>query len=219
MKLQEHQVRPDGEWSSWWVLGGRGSGRTYAVIVAAIEEAAAGRHVEYRNGYSRGAQDSAMALAAQLVVEMQLDQHVDMRRHRRVIRFEAGGSIDFTESSGGKTIDTSVIDGFDRIDNRIAHYPKGTRGPRELNAPRIVETADGPVQWGPRDLMLQMVVSRMRGDTPRLILTARSSWTWDLDVNRTYEIYGPSVTTGDTPKSQISDVDYRRKFLGDWADQ
>jgi hypothetical protein len=219
VKLHEHQVRPDGEWGSWWILGGRGTGRTHAALVAAIEDAAAGRYVEYRSGHGGGARH-AMGLLVDLVDEMDLREKVEKNRlaSRRVMFFEGGGVIDFSSNYGGRSIDTAVLDGFDQVDNRIAHYPKGTRGPRELNAPRLEANADGPVQWGPRDLMLQMIASRMRGDTPRLIFTARPSWTWDADVHRTYDL-SKSVSTGDTPKSQIPVADYRRAFLGDWADQ
>jgi len=177
--LFPHQIPPEGDWQAWWMLGGRGAGKTAAALSWSASQAAEGRVVLFRAPGMGRERQSLDHLCRLLDREGVTYKARPSQQRVEITGPNAIGEVRFGPAWRGMDYDDLVVDGFHEFDNTIeiteqvdpnsaAEKPRV----RKRRVSPLEVSKDGREMNGPRDEMLIGWLSRLRSVRPRLVFTA-----------------------------------------------
>lgn len=221
--LHPHQIPPEGEWQAWWMLGGRGAGKTAAALAWSISQAIQGRTVAFRAAGAGRERQSLDHLCRLLEREGLTYKALRAQLRVEITTPTTMGQVVFGPNIRGVDYDDLVVDGFHEFDNTIEveqvlaplpHEDENT--PVRTRKRRVaVDLNAHPEQNGPRDELLVSWMLGLRSTRPRMVFTAAAEPA--PDVRRTMLRLQPAqVTVAWADGGELS-RDTARERLEDWV--
>jgi hypothetical protein len=218
--LFPHQIPPEGDWQTWWMLGGRGAGKTAAALAWSISQAIQGRVVAFRPAGAGRERQSFDHLCRLLEREGLTHKPRWSQRRVEITTPTTIGEVRFGPEMRGMHYDDLVVDGFHEFDNTVEITelvdPQSTAEKPRVRKRRVSPlelSVDGREVNGPRDELLINWVSGLRSVRPRMVFTAAHEPA--PDVRRTMLRLQPAQVTVAWANSPLS-RDTVRQRLEDW---